>query len=723
MLNRGQEKLLRYLGTFPDALAEAWDVPRDLSLPGLSDAMNVVRSGLNQPLNKLLDLGYISRRVAHVLGGGSRRRQVYHITQQGRDWLAEHPQVEPSATASASATETSVAIVGRASEIKQLESLVEEHGRAAVGGLSGVGKTTLIHAVVAANKRSSCWSTVDELSDAGSVLAAWFSDIEPRPNDPEAMVAFVNAQPSSLLVIDDLHAVHARHRDGVIALLNGLEKSRHTAIVGGRLPLPEGLDWPVMQLETLKPEDAKQLLGEHLDEARRLQVAKALDGHPMALNLYVDGDDLPEAGENIQAFVEQTMLSNLTGQALDALDSMVLFPRPLPSEVVPGAEHLGEMDDRALLRWTDDGKGLEIQHLIRNVRRTMLTDDRLTVLHKEAVDHWASHIDDPAYAVLHLYHRTALGLQSATEDLEERFEELAMHQSGALAVIFERATRQRPQDEDLHYWAGRIALHRQETSQAREHICAMTAGERQRELAYGLAMLEGDVAQAAELLERHLEQAQGVDAARWVLKAVIQRLEDRVFDGVSEASVNEVRRLLNRITLPESATVRASVTVSISLVQLAIALLESDEEKAQSLCESLESISHENDPLVLQSRFKVMLKFNNGSPQDQKAAYEDTLASQTTAFHRGVVGLTYAEHLALQKGPSAKSVFDSVPVPDALFISGAPQWRYAARWWYLKGHLDPSSSTASLREAARCFRQAGCTSAAASATALLHRLL
>ena len=201
------------------------------------------------------------------------------------------------------------------------------------------------------------------------------------------MVAFVNAQPSSLLVIDDLHAVHARHRDGVIALLNGLEKSKHTAIVGGRLPLPEGLDWPIMQLETLKPEDAKQLLGEHLDEARRLQVAKALDGHPMALNLYVDGDDLPEAGENIQAFVEQTMLSNLTGPALDALDSMVLFPRPLPSEVVPGAEHLGEMDDRALLRWTDDGKGLEIQHLIRNVRRTMLSDDRLTVLHQEAVDH------------------------------------------------------------------------------------------------------------------------------------------------------------------------------------------------------------------------------------------------------------------------------------------------------------------------------------------------
>ena len=94
MLSRGQERLLRYLGTFPDALSKAWDVPRDVSLPGLSDAMGVVRSGLNQPLNGLLEIEFISVRVAHVLGGGTRRRQVYHITESGRAWLAEHPSLE-----------------------------------------------------------------------------------------------------------------------------------------------------------------------------------------------------------------------------------------------------------------------------------------------------------------------------------------------------------------------------------------------------------------------------------------------------------------------------------------------------------------------------------------------------------------------------------------------------------------------------------------------------
>jgi len=96
MLTRSQERLLRFLGGFPESLEQAWDVPRDVSLPGLAEAMGVVRSGLNQPLAGLLDDGYISVRIAHVLGGGSRRRQVYHITNKGRGWLDAHPEEHQS---------------------------------------------------------------------------------------------------------------------------------------------------------------------------------------------------------------------------------------------------------------------------------------------------------------------------------------------------------------------------------------------------------------------------------------------------------------------------------------------------------------------------------------------------------------------------------------------------------------------------------------------------
>ena len=53
----------------PGCACESLGCVRAVSLPGLSEAMGVVRSGLNQPLNVLLDEGYIVVRVAHVLGG------------------------------------------------------------------------------------------------------------------------------------------------------------------------------------------------------------------------------------------------------------------------------------------------------------------------------------------------------------------------------------------------------------------------------------------------------------------------------------------------------------------------------------------------------------------------------------------------------------------------------------------------------------------------------
>ena len=43
MLPESQARLLRLLARYPDELVEAWDVPRELSLPGLSESLGLVR--------------------------------------------------------------------------------------------------------------------------------------------------------------------------------------------------------------------------------------------------------------------------------------------------------------------------------------------------------------------------------------------------------------------------------------------------------------------------------------------------------------------------------------------------------------------------------------------------------------------------------------------------------------------------------------------------------
>ncbi len=727
MLSRSQERLLRHLGTFPDALSQAWDVPRDVSLPGLSDAMGVVRSGLNQPLTALLKNEYITVRVAHVIGGGSRRRQVYHITETGRSWLANNPLEAPSPrpvpSNDASHDGLAVALVGRGNELASLSELVNQHQQAVVCGLSGVGKTTLLRAWVARCGESVRCATMDELSDATSIVSAWFSGDTESPTDSDAMLEWVVEQNTSILVVDDVHLLDQRHRVQVLGLLNGLHERGQTLVLAGRLPLPESLDWPSLHLGTLSPEEGQHLLGEHLESELRFEVAKALDGHPMALHLYSEGDPLPEAGEDIQAFVEQTMLNGLSEGGLDALDQMVLFPRPLPSDLAMGAAFMDELDDRALLRWAPSACDVEIQHLIRNVRRTMLSDERLQALHEQAAEHWASHLEEPAYAVLHLYHHLALDSGDAPALMEEHFERLVAEQSGALAVVYDRATQRRPDHEDLHYWAGRIALHRQETNQVRHHLDNVRTESMRNELAYGLALIEGRSDEAERLLNVQLDQATDVQACRWLVSAAVQRLDDRLFDEPYEGDVEGVRTLLQRIRLPDHPEVRASLTVSVTLIQHTLAMLEGDRERMEALVQSLQDLSHDDDPIVLHARLKAQLAFDVGSPADRSALHQRTVSVQPSPFHAALVNLTYAEHLQSTGDPAAVKVHAALPHPSAWSEPGTPHHRYAARWWYLKGHLDSASAAASLREAARWFRQAGCSQAARSAARKLHRVL
>ena len=85
MLSDTERGILTRLSEFSEEIEASWDVPRALSLPGLADSLGLVRSSLHKPLSKLEEEGLVFTRVAHVIGGGSRKRKVIHITSLGRE--------------------------------------------------------------------------------------------------------------------------------------------------------------------------------------------------------------------------------------------------------------------------------------------------------------------------------------------------------------------------------------------------------------------------------------------------------------------------------------------------------------------------------------------------------------------------------------------------------------------------------------------------------------
>ena len=731
MLSRSQEKLLRYLGAFPIGLEEAWDVPRDLSLPGLADAMGVVRSGLNQPLNALLEMAFISVRVAHVIGGGSRRRQVYHITTAGRVWLESNPETAKAGQKISpdSLAETTF-LVGRSATLKDVHERLEKERKLVVGGLSGVGKTVLLDAYaegLLAAKRRVRRANVDEFTDAKSLFASWYSDEGPAPSETASMVErLAEEEATTVFMVDDVDRLAPRHQEEVVELLESLLDAGCTALLAGRLPLFEGLTWPMLRLGTLEPKVAADLLGEHLEASQRLRIARALGGHPMALQLYREGDPLPEAGADVQAFVEQTMLKLLAETERSCLDLMALYPRPLSPTDAPGSEEVDALDERALLRWSIDSERVEVQHLVRNVRRAMLDDDDLRRLHGLSLNHWQERLNRPQGALLRLYHAMALEKDELDAWIDDDFDRLVAADAGALAVLFDRATQQHPENERLHYWAGRVAVQRNEPERARTHLEAVRDEALHDDLAHAMALLEGDETAAQRLLERQLERAASVERTRLVLRTAVQRLDDRLFDEPSSIDVQSIRSLLNDVELPDAGPVRATVTVSMSMIRHALALHDGDTERATALAEQLAGLSNDEDPLVQQMKLRTQLHQRTSSGEGMASLRSQTMTVmevQPSPLHSAAVGLTFGEHLASDSLDEAATFLATLPSPDHLEGAGAPSMRYAARWWYLAGRTGYRPAAMALREAARCFRQAGCLRAAKAATLRLHRVL
>ena len=71
------------------------------------------------------------------------------------------------------------------------------------------------------------------------------------------------------------------------------------------------------------------------------------------------------------------------GDEIRALDELSLIPVPIPGELLQREQYLFDLDDHALLQMAIFG--VELHHLVRNVRSTMLTKQD----YAKAANYWS----------------------------------------------------------------------------------------------------------------------------------------------------------------------------------------------------------------------------------------------------------------------------------------------------------------------------------------------
>ncbi|MBK39319.1 MAG: hypothetical protein CMB50_03740 [Euryarchaeota archaeon] len=699
MLPESQARLLRLLARYPEELVEAWDVPRELSLPGLSESLGLVRSALHEPIKALEEQGLVQTRNAHVIGGGNRKRSVVHLTAKGR----QQASALVTTAGHSMEVETTDGFHGRESELIQLESALSE-GAVVLTGMPGIGKTALIKTLCPPKH----YVAMDGSMDAQSLVATWL-EIDDAPIDLDAQLEMLSD--SHTIAVDELQEVHPRHQEGVHALLQGLIDSKVSVLIGVRAPSPFD---NAITLSGLDAEASHKLLGEAIDFETAQDVCEALDDHPLALHLWSPSDALPEASDAVQAFVDETVLSRIGETERDDLDALSAEPRPVNSAHLDDL-NLNPLDDAALLRWPN---GLvEVQHLVRNVRRVAWQEPE--AIHLKAIERWRK-IEDVDARWFEAYHMLMAG-QNPSEFIVEH-ESSILAQSAAAAALLDDVLHLLPAAHEMRTIAAKLALDRAEFAVAESYLS--TLAEPNHLLLARLHRSQGNIAAADKADTMASAVVSKAEAAQMHLSRIAALIDDRLPDEIG--ALDEVEKGLSKTKIGDlEDQQKRSAIVLVAILKHRIAILRNNAKSAAEVRNDLVELAGGEDPLTERlEHLESLILSEPDSPKrlEAESAMRRLVGRTSEILQRVSLGLNLIQSQARTNPHGALTTLEklqSLPLPMDLPAGR----RLDALLWYWKGELEPEKRLGYWREAVHRFRRAECPRAARSLTAKLHKSL
>jgi len=723
MVSKAQLRILAWLSKYPQSVENDWDVTREISLPGIAEGLGVVRSALNLPLTKLEDSGLISKRTAHVIGGGGRRRQVYHITFDGRSELDQtshdfsKSKVRDQFIGNPPIIE---AIFGRKDEQQECLSLLEENSLM-LSGMPGIGKSSFALSLgqAIAKQRVVRWAVADQFSDYLSIITTWFPN-QSLPRDIDSFCTVMN-DCQDFLVIDDFNHINRRHIDSVLELvekLANIAEIRLLLISRDSSNILQGFS--KFKLEALDAASCCTMLGESMDLGHRQTIAESLGHHPLALKLYQPEYNIPESSSDIIAYVENVVLNSLSEAQKAEVCHLSLEPVAMDSSDSIIATDVDFYDEQNLLRW--DGDSLfELQHLIRNVVRNNLTSSEKQEAHHRLAQHWQE-VESAGAEENYLFHLARSNLSDFISELSDRIVSLDGQNTAAIAaMISDSIDRDNPQP-DLVYLSSKVAAYRFEPAIIRKNLAHLN-GQELLEMQFTLAQIEGRNADCESMLSDVLKNKSPLQQAKLLVLLASQTLEDRLPSQVIDVKTKQsVEQYLSMINLKKIDHGRQSIIVAISIIKHSIMLAENNFLAAKEIVQSLNNIGSIDDSIINHLEAKALLaEFISGhNKADDISKLIDTYCGKiTNQLMSESLKLRYLEVLVESDFELAKNRFSQLASPDN-FDRSNTAIRYSARWWLLHSKIYVASGKSSLREALMRFREAGCSNVVTELEQLLH---
>ena len=711
MINTSQRRILTHLSAFPRDLEASWDVPREISLPGIAESVGVVRSAVHAPLKELESLGFVITRSARTIGAGTRKRKVVHITEAGRDAISSDSFEAPRRGPSSGPIPKQGAIFGREEEIKEISSKIADGSSYVLSGLPGIGKTSLARSISELMMNSGWrvrWATCSVDSDVESLATMWLG--RKGQNSTSAIAASVGSN-RTLLVIDEAQQISSRHFIGVNQLILDCSRTDASMLVVVRAPNPfENIDgFHEFRLDGLKDSDALEILPEDLDEAEALEVVRALGGHPLALNLWSPDDEMPARAEAVQSYVETTVIRRISESGMESLDELCISPLPIKIEELAFSDGIDELDELAIIRWSEEFA--ETHHLIGNVRRESLSEGELRDMHSIQETHWKN-IEGARARRIETHHHIKSRQELDVDLLKINVSEIATHSSASAAVLMDQAIG-KCNDEDLKLMATDLALERGESDIARSYIDELAEGPNRQLRQSKLAMIDGDQKLSEELLHSAIRFLDPADKAREEVASVVRMYDDRLPGLISEEIAQELSRAIEEIDFSNlTDSEREGASLSLNLLRHAIALDTGDLSSASSTRSAIESRLGPKSPRIRELDLRAMLTVSVSGELPVEAlstlkAYLDSTNDHLDKLR--MIHLTMS--MCGDRIPDWLQKAHLEESPQKLENGISANRRIKAQWWYWRGIIEPENRLSNWREAINRFKSSGCINA------------
>ena len=549
-------------------------------------------------------------------------------------------------------------------------------------GLPGIGKTSLLRSIadeLVQEGKTVRFATMESFKDIVEIIEEWEYDYSSE-------AAVLNSSKNEVLILDELQEVSLRHLGRLEMFAN---KASHL-IMASRAPLPITDGFEIIEVPSLEVSDALELLPAHVED--RELVAQRLGGHPLALQMYDEASELPEAGSDLQQWVKEVVLSGL-GKEIKVLDELSLIPVPIPCEFLQHEQYLFDLDDHALLRWLSSG--VELHHLVRNVRSTMLTKQD----YAKAAIYW-SQLDGDLAKLVEMHH--VLNSEGDIESLLiKNTESLMVRSSAGLASLIGDAIYRYP-TPSLHRIAAMVAIERGESDIASHHLANCNSPD----LDYSLSILTGANAKMPDRSD-----------IRLLLSEASRRMDDRLPGKRVE---DEVLELLDRIDFTSvDDDLKKVILVAVAHVRHAWYLSEENWIEASKIRENLEMLTHKNDPQLQALGLRAEIaETSPNSPTFEKLIEQ--------AFARNGLRATMIQLSLISKcdPKRAESILEKIDLPtndSQTNLSSAR--RIAAMIWFYRAKYRTHNPLSAMAEAISLWKISLCPNAAKEATELMHQLL